>query len=74
MLYYGDKKDSVETNEKIAKVKDGLVYGVSAGRTNITAYESLDGRQAILMINVREKKDQEKIEFIENQLNNKNLK
>lgn len=43
------------SNEKIAKVKDGLVYGVAPGRTSITVTETLDGRQAVLMINVREK-------------------
>ena len=46
-----------DRDEKIVKVKDGIIVGVKAGRANITVYEGLDGRQAILLINVKAKKE-----------------
>ena len=50
----------ISSDENIVKVKDGMVLGVKAGRANITVYEGLDGRQAILMINVKAKKTEPK--------------
>ena len=44
------------SDDSIVQVKDGVVLGVKAGRANITCYEGLDGKQAILMINVKAKK------------------
>ena len=48
------------SDENIVKVKDGVIVGVKAGRANVTCYEGLDGRQAILLINVKAKKNQTK--------------
>lgn len=50
----------ISSDESIVKVKDGIILGVKPGRANITCYEGLDGRQAILMINVKAKKDKPK--------------
>ena len=45
------------SNEKVATVKDGQILGVKAGRTTVTVTEMLDGKQANLLINVKERPD-----------------
>ena len=43
-------------NEKVAAVSEGQVVGVKAGRTTVTVREGMDGKEANLIINVRERK------------------
>ena len=41
-------------NEDIATVENGLVKGVRTGRTTVTATETVEGKRASIIINVRE--------------------
>lgn len=43
------------SNEDVAEVKDGIVKAIAKGRATIAAKEMMEGRQAILIINVKEK-------------------
>ncbi len=43
------------SNEKIAKVKEGIVVGVAPGRATITVREAVELKQAVLIINVKAK-------------------
>lgn len=43
-------------NERVAAVSEGQVVGIKAGRTTITVKEGMDGKEASLIINVRERK------------------
>ena len=46
----------LSSNEDIASVKDGVVVGHKTGRVTITAREMLYGKQAVLILNIKEKK------------------
>lgn len=46
------------SNEEIAQVKDGQVKGIKAGRTTITVQEAMDLKQAVIIINVKERPTQ----------------
>ena len=50
----------ISSNEEVAKVNEGKVYGVKPGRVTITAREDLDGKQAVLILNVKEKTEDSK--------------
>lgn len=43
------------SNEEVAEVQEGLVKCLKKGRATITAKETLNGKQAVLIINVKEK-------------------
>ena len=43
------------SNEKVATVQDGEVRGIAPGRTTITVQEQMDLKQAVLIINVKER-------------------
>lgn len=43
------------SNEEVAEVQEGLVKCLKKGRATITVKETLDGKQAVLIINVKEK-------------------
>lgn len=43
------------SNEEVAVVKEGLVKCLKKGRATITAREAMDNKQAVLIINVKEK-------------------
>ena len=45
------------SNEDVVQVKDGIVKGLKPGRATITALENLYGNKAILILNVKEKVD-----------------
>lgn len=45
----------ISSNEEVAKVNDGVVTGLKPGRVTITAREMLFGKQAVLILNVKEK-------------------
>lgn len=43
------------SNEQVATIKEGLVYGLNAGRTTITVREALNGKQTVLIVNVKKR-------------------
>ncbi len=45
------------TNESVAMVKDGQVYGVKEGITTILVQEAMDLKQTFLIINVKKRED-----------------
>ena len=45
----------VSSNEQVASVRDGVVTGLKPGRVTITAKEALYGKQAVLILNIKEK-------------------
>ena len=48
----------ISSNEDVATVKDGVVVGEKAGRVTITVREMLNGKQAVLILNVKDKNDE----------------
>ena len=50
----------ISSNEDVAKVDDGIVVGLKPGRVTITAREDLYGKQAVLILNVKEKTEDSK--------------
>ena len=50
----------ISSNEEVAKVDDGIVTGLKPGRVTITAREDLYGKQAVLILNVKEKTESSK--------------
>ena len=68
----------VSSNENVAVVNDGVVVGKKAGRVTITAKEQLYGKQAVLILNIKEKTDKEtsgrKEQVVENNSNNATIK
>ena len=47
----------ISSNEDVATVKDGVVVGEKAGRVTITVREMLNGKQAVLILNVKDKEE-----------------
>ncbi len=45
------------SNEKVAKVKEGLVKGIKEGRTTISVHEQMNLNQAVLIVNVKARED-----------------
>lgn len=45
------------SNEKVVEVKEGIAKGVKAGKATITVRETMDGKQAVLILNVKENKN-----------------
>ncbi len=50
----------ISSNEDIIKVQDGEAIGLGTGRVTVTVRESMNGKQAVLIINVKEKAPKEK--------------
>ena len=46
------------SNEDVVQVKDGIAKAISKGRATITAKEMMEGRQAILIMNIKEKAEE----------------
>lgn len=46
------------SNEDVAKVEDGIVKAIKNGRATITVKEMMEGRQAIIIINVKQSLEQ----------------
>ena len=65
--------DWVSSNEEVAKVKEGIVTTLKAGKVTITARENLFGKQAILILNIKEKTENSK-EYNEDALITDDLK
>ncbi len=45
------------SNQKVVEVNEGLVVGVKAGKATVSVREQMDLRQAVLIINVKEKQE-----------------
>ncbi|MBR2892056.1 MAG: leucine-rich repeat protein [Bacilli bacterium] len=52
--------DWVSSNEEVAKVNEGIVTTLKPGKVTITARENLFGKQAVLILNVKEKNENSK--------------
>lgn len=52
------------SNDKIISVKDGIVKGLAPGKATVTASEALTGNQAVMIVNVKARSDDQKTDGI----------